>query len=61
MRAKNGKSPKLFHTPKSKIGSGDYQGTGYKNPMALSKEIMGIKSSGKMPNQKKGKAPRSLA
>jgi hypothetical protein len=53
-------SPKLFHTPspKSKQIGGTAYGTGYKNPTATSREIMGVKPYKKA---SLSKPPRSLA
>jgi hypothetical protein len=51
-------SPKLFHTPKTKKVSGDSYGTGYKNPTAIPREIMGVKPYKKA---SLSKPPRSLA
>ena len=57
MKNKITKPPKPFHTANTQHGSGDYYGSGVKNPVAKPREIMGVKSSktGKM------KPPRSLA
>lgn len=57
MKIKKTKSPKLFHTPNTQHGSGQFYGTGVKNPVVKPKEIMGVKASKKG----LGKAPRSLA
>lgn len=58
MKSKPGKPPKLFHTPKTQKVSGDSYGTGYKNPTAKPREIMGIKPYKKA---SLSKPPRSLA
>lgn len=51
------KGLKNAHTSNSKKGMGDYSGSGIKNPIGKSKEIMGIKS----PSAKKLSKPKSLA
>jgi hypothetical protein len=49
--------PKQAHTSNSKVGTGDYYGTGIKNPIGKSIVNMAMPSSLKT----KGKPPRSLA
>lgn len=49
---------KNSHTPNTKKGMGDFYGTGVKNPMAKSIEIMGMTMK---PVKKSGTPPKSLA
>lgn len=59
---KKSKSPlkglKQAHTSNSQIGMGDYYGSGIKNPIGKSREIMGMKVSGAKKTLKK---PLTLA
>ncbi len=52
------KAPKFAHTDKSKIGMGDFYGTGVKNRMGKPKEVLG-QTIGKAKGT--SKPPRSLA
>lgn len=50
------KKLKNAHTSNTKLGQGDFYGTGVKNPMAKSRSVLGNKVVGG-----KVKKPRSLA
>lgn len=52
------KGLKEAHTPNTKIGKGDHYGSGIKNPVGKSKEILGVNP---LKPKKMGKAPKSLA
>lgn len=52
------KSNKQFHSSNDKIGKGDSFGSGIKNKVGKSKEIMGVKTMGK---SQMGKPPKSMA
>ena len=52
------KANKQFHSSDSKIGKGISHGTGLKNPVGKSKEIMGVKP---MVKSQMGKPPKSMA
>ncbi len=52
------KGIKQRNTSKSQVGMGDYYGTGVKNPVGKSRDVMGMKSMGKSTLKKK---PKSLA
>jgi hypothetical protein len=49
---------KHAHTSNSQVGMGNYYGTGVKNPVAKSKEIMGTKG---LTSKSLKKPPKSLA
>ena len=55
---KSVKANKQFHSSNDKIGKGQSFGTGIKNPVGKSKEVMGIKLITK---SQTGKPPKSLA
>lgn len=55
---KVGKGLKNAHTSNSKIGMGDYYGTGVRNKMARSRDVMGSVPSSK---KKIKTPPKSLA
>ncbi len=52
------KGIKQRNTSKSQVGMGDYYGTGVKNPVGKSRDVMGMKDLGKSVLKKK---PKSLA
>jgi hypothetical protein len=52
------KTIKQWHTSKDKTGSGDYYGTGVRQPFGKIRDVMG---SGPIDLKKKGKPPKSLA
>ncbi len=52
------KTSKFAHTSNRKIGSGDSYGTGVKNPVGKSRDVLGQSPIAK---SKIGKAPKSLA
>ncbi len=49
---------KEAHTSNSKVGMGDFYGSGVRNPMARSIDIFGMEN---LPKKKIKKAPKSLA
>lgn len=55
---KKAKGLKSAHTSNSKIGMGDYYGTGIKNKMGRTREVIGVKP---LSMKKLGKPPKSLA
>ena len=52
------KAPKFAHTSNSKIGSGNSYGSGVKNPVGKSRDVLG---QAPLAKAKIGKAPKSLA
>lgn len=57
---KKTKSPKTAHTSNSKVGMGDYKGTGVKNKTGTIRDIYAIDYQ-PMSSKKMGKPPKSLA
>ncbi len=55
---KKSKGLKNAHTPNTKIGMGDFYGTGVKNPIG---KIVDVFGNNNMSNSKMGKPPKSLA
>ncbi len=55
---KNSKASKEWHAPNTKIGSGDYYGTGIKNPIGRMRDSYMNKP---MTDSKMGKPPKTLA
>lgn len=55
---KKPKALKNAHTSNSKIGMGDNYGSGIKNKMGRSRDVMGMKP---LSQKKLGKPPKSLA
>ena len=55
---KKNKPLKQAHTSSSKFGMGDYYGTGIRNPMGKSSDVMGMEG---VSSKKLKKPPKSLA
>jgi hypothetical protein len=55
---KKARPTKSAHTPKTKIGSGDYYGTGIKNKIGRIIDVTGYND---IPKSKLKKPPKSLA
>ena len=55
---KKGKGVKQFHTASTQTGSGDYHGTGIRNPVGRMRDSYAINA---VSDKKLGKKPKALA